>query len=203
MMKLYYLPGACSMSVHIAAREAGIALDLVKVQNGKLPDGSAFAAVNPRGYVPALQLKDGTVLTETAALLQYVADLTPQAKLAPPAGTLGRTELQGWLAFISTELHKAFGPLWNPQTHESTVATSKANLAKRFAELNTLLGKQTYLMGDAFSIADAYAFAVLGFARMLNVSLAEYPAINAYLGRIAARPQVQAAMRAEGLLPAA
>ena len=141
-MKLYYSPGACSLAPHIVARELGLAIELVEVDLGthRLKDGRDYHAINPRGYVPALQLDDGTVLTEVAAIVQYLADLSPAAALLPPAGSLDRVRVQSWLVFIATELHKVFSPwLWHKETAESTVVAAKERLALRFAELDALL----------------------------------------------------------------
>jgi glutathione S-transferase len=202
-MKLYYSPAACSLAAHIAAREAGVPVDLVKVDigNHRLDDGTDFYTVNPRGYVPALQLDDGTLLTEVAAIVQYLGDLAPASGVAPPAGTLQRVHLQEWLTYIGTELHKAFSPwLWHKETAESTRQAVKQHLAVRFAELDRLLSQQAYLLGEHFSVADAYAFAIVNWSHFLMLSLKPYPALTAYMARVAARPQVMAAMQAEGLL---
>lgn len=202
-MKLYYAPAACSLAAHIAAREAGVAVELVHVDLGshKLRDGTDYYTINPRGYVPALRLDDGTLLTEVAAIVQYLGDLAPAAGVVPPAGTMQRVHLQEWLTFISSELHKAFSPwLWHKETHESTRQAVKERLAVRFAELDRLLAKQPFLLGERFSVADAYAFAIINWSHMLMISLKPYPALAAYMDRIAARPEVIAAMQAEGLL---
>lgn len=202
-MKLYYAPAACSLAAHIVAREAGIPVDLAKVDLGNhtLEDGTDFYSVNPRGYVPALRLDDGTLLTEVAAIVQYLGDLAPASGVVPPAGTMERVHLQEWLTFISSELHKAFSPwLWHKETAESTKQAVKERLAVRFAEMDRLLARQPYLLGQRFSVADAYAFAIVNWSHFLMVSLKPYPALSAYVARVAARPQVMAAMQAEGLL---
>jgi len=202
-MKLYYAPAACSLAAHIVAREAGIPVELVKVDLGThtLDDGTDYYTVNPRGYVPALRLDDGTLLTEVAALVQYLGDLRPGSGLVPPAGTLERVHVQEWLTFVSSELHKAFSPwLWHKETAESTKQAVKAQLAKRFAEMDRLLSRQSFLTGAQFTVADAYAFAIVNWSHLLMISLQPYPALAAYMARIAARPQVMAAMQAEGLL---
>ena len=199
-MKLYFAPNACSLAVHIAAREAGLPIGLMPVDlmTHKLADGSDYSAINPRGYVPALALDDGTVLTEVAALVRYVADLRPESNLAPKAGTLDRVKLQAWLTFIGTELHKQFSPwLWHADTAESTVTAIRAKIATRFAELDRVLAKQPFLMGERFTIADAYAFAIARWAPLMKMSLAAYPSLAAWLDRIAARPHVAAAIAAE------
>lgn len=200
MMKLYYAPGACSLSVHIALREVGAVFEAVPVdlRTRQLPDGSDYTAIAPRGYVPLLVLGDGSRHSEAAALLQYVADLDQSQTLIGAHGTPRRLAVIEWLTFISTEMHKPFGPLWNPQTPESTRAAATTMLATRFAELDRHLTAKDHL-ADSFSVADAYAFTVLSWAALLGVSLDAYPAVQRYLGRVASRPQVQAALRAEGL----
>src|SRR5215207_3597495 len=158
IMKLYYAPGACSLAPHIVAREAGLTLDLDKLDFATriTQGGEAFADVNPKGYVPALRLDDGSFLTEVATLVQYLADQAPQSGLAPANGTLERYRLQEWLTFISTEIHKGFGPLWNPDTPEAMREIVKANLAKRFAYLDQRLASRPFLTGERFTAADAY-----------------------------------------------
>ena len=167
-MKLYYAPHACSLAPHIVAREAGIPIELVEVDlatHTLKKDGADYLAINPRGYVPALELDDGTVLTEVAALVQYLADLKPEYGLAPRAGTLDRVNLQAWLTFIGTELHKQFSPwLWHADTAESTVQAVKTKIATRLAELDRVFAAQPYLMGERFTVADAYAFAIVSWA---------------------------------------
>lgn len=199
-MKLYFAPNACSLAVHIAAREAGVPIGLVPVDlmTHTLADGTDYYAINPRGYVPALALDDGTVLTEVAALVQYIADLRPEANLAPKPGTLDRVKLQTWLTFIGTEIHKQFSPwLWHADTAESTVIAIKAKIATRFAELDRVLATQPFLMGERFTIADAYAFAIVRWAPLMKMSLDAYPSLVQWLDRVAARPQVAAAIAAE------
>jgi len=199
-MKLYYSPGACSLAPHIVAREAGIPIELVEVDlaTHKLRDGRDYYAINPRGYVPALELDDGAVLTEVAALVQYLADLKPDADLAPRAGTFERVQLQSWLTFISSELHKQFSPwLWHADTAESTVLAIRQKIATRFAELDRTLAAQPYLMGERFSVADAYAFSIVSWAHFMKMDLGAYPALGDYLARIAARPKVREALAAE------
>jgi len=202
-LTLYFSPGACSLAVHITAREAGVPIELVEVNlaTHQLKNGSDYFAINPRGYVPALRLDDGLVLTEVAALVQYLADLEPQTRLAPKAGTLERVQLQAWLTFISSELHKVFSPwLWHKETAESTVASVREKIAVRFAELDRLLARQTYLMGDRFTVADAYAFAIVNWSNFLDVDLGAFPSLAAYMARIAERPKVREAMLAERLI---
>lgn len=201
-MKLYYSPGACSLSPHIVAREAGIAIELEKVdlRAHKTEKGKDYMAINPKGYVPALGLDDGSVLTEGPAIVQYLADQKPASKLAPAAGTIERYRLQEWLAFIGTELHKNFGPLFNPATPEAAKQTAKANIEKRLAYINDQLAKRQFLLGDTFTAADAYAFTIINWTNFVGMDLKAYPNVAAYSARIAARPKVQEALRAEGLL---
>lgn len=201
-MKLYFSPAACSLAVHIALREAGLPFELVKVDlaTHTLADGSDYRRVSPRGYVPLLEFDDGTRHTEAAALLQYVADREASLALIGAPGSPRRQRVTEWLTFISSELHKGFSPwLWHRETADSTRAAVKARLALRFAELDRHFEAHEHL-SDGFSVADAYAFTILNWAGLLGMSLAAYPQLQAYLARIAARPQVQAAMRAEGLL---
>ncbi len=203
-MKLYYSPGACSLAVHIALREADLDFEGVKVnlQTHQLANGADYYAISPRGYVPLLEFADGSRHTEGAALLQYVADLAPESGLLPPAGSSQRLETLGWLTYISTELHKTFSPwLWHQDTAESTKAECRAKLATRFAELERVLVARDYLSGH-YSVADAYAFTVVNWAGMLSMDLCAYPRLSAYLERIAARPKVREAMEAEGLIRA-
>jgi len=201
-MKLYYAPGACSLSPHIVAREAGIAIDLEKVDLGahKTASGEDFMKVNPKGYVPALRLDDGSVLTEGPAIVQYLADQKPASKLAPAAGTIDRYRLQEWLAFIGTELHKNFGPLFNPTNPEAVKEAAKANIAKRLGYLNEQLAKRQFLLGDTFTAADAYAFTIINWTNFVGIDLKAYPNVAAYSARIGARPKVQEALKAEGLM---
>jgi glutathione S-transferase len=200
-MKLYYAPGACSQAPHIALRELDLPVELVKVDLMKhtLPDGSDFRAVNPKGYVPLLEFDDGTRLAEASVILQYVADLRP-GTLAPAFGTTERWKLMEWLAFIATEVHKGFGPLWNPRTPPEGRELAQRALANRFGLIAPALASQPYLMGSGFSIADAYLFVVLNWSGMLKVDLAPWPALEDFQARVAARPAVQATLRAEGLL---
>jgi glutathione S-transferase len=200
--KLYYTPGACSLSPHIALREAGLAFDLVKVDLAakKVEDGSDYFAVNAKGYVPALRLEDGQVLTEGAVIVQYVADQKPETKLAPKAGTLARVRLQEWLHFIATELHKGFGPINNPKSNPELKQFFRQRLDARFQILAAALEKREYLLDEGFSVADGYAFYVLRSLRRLDASALEQSAVlQPYYARIAARPAVRAALEAEGL----
>lgn len=203
-MKLYYAPGACSMAVHITAREAGLPVSLVKVdlRTHKTEDGTDFYSINPKGYVPAIELPDGGLLTEVAALVQYVAEQVPETGLAPAAGTPERYRFLEWLTFISSELHKGMSPLFHPMTAEVKAAT-KEKLATRFAIIEKALAGRDYLTGSQFTAADAYAFTILNWTGMLSIDLQPFPAVRAFLERVAARPKVQETLRAEGLLKAA
>ena len=200
-MKLYYAPGACSLAPHIALEEAGLPHDLVKVDLMKhtLPDGSDFRAINPKGYVPFVQLDDGTYLSEASVILQYIADHKP-GTIAPVFGTAERWKLMEWLAFISTEVHKNFAPLWNPQTPPEVRDRTVQALGNRLALIAKTLDSQPYLMGQAFTIADAYLFVVLNWSAMLKVDLTPWPALVAFQQRVMARPAVQKSLHAEGLI---
>jgi len=200
-MKLYYYPGACSLAPHIVAREAGIDFTLEKVDlaNRTTETGANYLAVNPKGYVPALGLQDNSVLTEASAIIQYLADSQPAADLAPTHGSMERYRLLEWLGFISTEIHKGFGPLWNPATPDAVKAATKERLASRFALLNETLGKQPFLMGDKFTIADAYLFTVVNWTNFHGIDISSFPNLQAFQARIASRPAVQQALEAEGL----
>jgi len=201
-MKLYYSPGACSLSPHIVLREAGLSFDLVKkdLHSQTREDGSDYRTVNPKGYVPALVLDDGQVLTEGPAIVQYLADRVPGKKLAPPAGTLERVRLQEWLNYITSELHKTFSPLFNKQASEDWKAAARALLDRRIDYVAKALEGRNYLMGDTFTVADCYLFTVLNWAAWVKVDLSRWPGASEYLKRVAARPAVQAALQAEGLL---
>jgi glutathione S-transferase len=198
-MKLYYAPGACSLSPHIVACEAGIPLDLEKVDLSakKTASGEAYRQVNPKGYVPALRLDDGSVLTEGPAIVQYLADRKPAAGLAPHAGTIERYRLQEWLGFLNSEIHKAWGALFNPKADRGPVIEK---LNQRLQLLNGELDKRPYLLPGGFSVADAYLFTLLNWAGFTHVDLSPYPALVKYAERIQVRPKVQEALRAEGLL---
>lgn len=200
-MKLYYKAGACSLSPHIVLVEAGLpyTLESVDLKTKVTASGADYTKVNPNGYVPALQFDDGAVLTEGPAIIQYLADQVPAKKLAPPAGSLERARLQEWLNFISTEIHKSFGPLFNPAAPEESKAAAKALLGRRLDYVAQRLEGRDYLLGD-FSVADAYLFTVLNWCRPVGVDLATRPAVAAYQARVAARPAVQQAMREEGLI---
>lgn len=201
-MKLYYAPGACSLAPHIAAIEAGVAIELVKVDLGthKTEKGDDFYKISPRGYVPALAFDDGEVLTEAQVILQAIADMAPESGLMPKAGTRERLRAQGWLAWISTELHKGFGPLWAAKAFgEQGVAVAKSNLARKFAELDARLGEQDYILGDKFSAPDAYAFTIVNWTKFHRIDIDAFAHLADYQARIAARPGVQKALKEEGL----
>ncbi|MBB5019314.1 glutathione S-transferase [Chitinivorax tropicus] len=201
-MKLYYSPAACSLAVHILFHELGVAFEAVQVDLTRhtMRDGGDFYAISPRGYVPVLELDDGTRYTEGVALLQYVADLDPQQALIGPIGSRRRLEVTQWLAFVSTELHKSFSPcLWDKTTASSTQAAVMKKLAARFGELDQRLATQDYL-AEAFSVADIYAFTILNWTAFLSIPLDSYPHLQRYLQRVSQRPAALAALKAEGLL---
>jgi glutathione S-transferase len=202
-MKLYFSPAYCSLAVHIALREAGVAADLVQVDTvaGTTAAGADYRAINPRGYVPMLELDDGSRHTEVAALLQYVGDLAPAGGLMPPVGSRERFEVLQWLTFVSSELHKGFSPwLFHKETADSTRRAVKDRLKLRFGDLEARLAGREWLVGDRFTVADAYGFTILSWAAMVGMSLASWPRVVAWLDRVRARPQVRAALQAEGLL---
>jgi glutathione S-transferase len=200
-MKLYYSPAACSLAPHIALSESGLAYDIVKVdlRTHKLADGTDYYTINPKGYVPLLELDNGERLSEVAVILQYIADRRP-GTLAPAFNTIERYRLMEWLNFIATELHKQFGPLWHAETPDATKETQRAALAKRLALISKTLENQPYLTGESFTVADAYLFTVVNWSHHLKVDLAPFPALQAFQARVAVRPRVQAAMKAEGLI---
>ena len=200
-MKLYYSPGACSLAPHIALSEAGLPYTTKRVdlKTHTLVDGTDYYTINPKGYVPLLELDDGARLTEIAAIVQYIADRKP-GTLAPAYGTMERYRLMEWLNFIATELHKQFSPLWYPTTPEATKDAQIAKLKTRFDLISKTLAAQPYLMGNDFTVADAYLFTILNWAPMLKIDLAPWPALIAYQTRVAARPAVHAALVAEGLV---
>ena len=204
-MKLYYAPGAYSLSPHISLREAGADFEIVRVDTKThlTEAGADFKAINPKGYVPALVLESGDVVTEGAAVVQYIADRFPEAKLAPANGTLERTRLQEQLNFISSELHKAFSPLFNGAASPEAKEAAKAQVAKRFGNVESLLADgRRYLLGADFSVADAYLFTVVNWSGATGISLAPWPHLEAYVERIGERPAVRAAMQSEGLIAA-
>jgi glutathione S-transferase len=200
-MKLYFSPGACSLSPHIVSREAGIPLDLEQVDNRekKTKSGQDFWSINPKGQVPVLEIDAGHRLTEGPVIVQYLADQKPASGLMPPVGSIDRYRVQEWLNFITSELHKTFGPLFRLTTPEEFKTQSKENLGKRLDWIDKQLAGKQYLMGDTFTIADPYLFTVLRWSPRVGVDLAKWPNITAYLARVAARPKVQEALKAEGL----
>jgi glutathione S-transferase len=202
-MKLYYSPGACSLSPHIVARELGIKVDLQKVntKDKSMEGGGDFWQVNAKGYVPTLELDGGKRLTEGPAIVQYLADQKPESGLAPKAGTFERYQLQEWLNFLTSEVHKQFSPLFRPNTPEEYKAIAKENLGKRFDWLDKQLAGKDYLMGKQFTVADAYLFVLSNWTKPTQIDLAKWPNLLAYNKRVAARPKVKEAMQAEGLLP--
>ncbi|MBA2689825.1 MAG: glutathione transferase GstA [Burkholderiales bacterium] len=201
-MKLFFSPGACSLSPHIVLREASLAFDLEKVdiRSKKTATGLDYTTINPKGYVPALALDEGQMLTEGAAIVQYLADRVPEKKLAPPLGSMERYRLQEWLNFISSEVHKGFSPLFRPQTPEEYKVIAREQLNKRIAYIAEQLDGKDYLMGKTFTVADAYLFTVLNWSKRLEVDLSPWPAVVNYLARVAARPAVREAMLEEGLI---
>lgn len=201
-MKLYYAPGACSLSPHIVLREGGydFTLERVDLATGETETGADYKSVNPNGFVPALMLDDGTVLTEGPAIVQYLADQVADRQLAPPAGTLERYRLMQWLNFISTELHKICGILFDPELPDGVREKLTGRLSQRLAYVNAALADREFVLGDQFTVADAYLFTVLSWAPHLKLDLSPWPALGGYLGRIGNRPAVQQALAAEGLL---
>ena len=201
-MKLYYSPGVCSLSPHIVAHEIGLPLKIEKVDTKakQTETGRDYLAINPKGYVPALELDSGEVLTEGPVIVQYLADQKPGSGIAPPNGTLARSRLQEMLGYINSEIHKSYSPLFRAETPEETRTERKAYLHKRYALLDGILAKQPWLLGDTFTAADAYLFVVTRWAKGAGVDLSAFPALNAFQERVAARPAVQAAMTAEGLI---
>ena len=201
-MKLYFSPGACSLSPHIVLNELGLPHDLVQVdlRGKRTADGRDFRTINPKGYVPVLELDDGTVLTEGPAIVQYLADLKPQSGLAPPAGTLARYRLEEMLGYINSELHKSYSPLFRPDSPAETRAEQQAYLLRRYALIDQQLEGRKYLFGDTFTVADAYLFTVTGWAEYVKLDLSQYANLRTFQQRVAARPAVQAAMKAEGLI---
>src|SRR5262245_36146277 len=199
-MKLYYLKGACSLASYISLCELGVKFEAAEIDRAtkKASDGVDFNQVNSKGYAPALKLDDGQVLTENVAVLQYIADLKPEAKLAPPAGTLERSRLNEWLAFLNSEIHKNISPLFGAN-HEEVKKFATANLTRRLDWLENQLGSRSYLMGEQFTVADAYLFVILGWFGRVNLDLAKWPKLQALRERVGKRPAVDQALRAEGL----
>lgn len=201
-MKLYYFPGACSLAPHIVLQEAGIPCEIERVDlaNKETASGQDFFAINPKGFVPALQLDNGQILTEAQVIVQYLADQVPDKHLVPPAGSFARYRLMEWLSYMATDLQKGFAPLFNPDTTDDTRRTVHANLARQFDYLAAQLEGSEYIAGDRYTVADAYLFTLLSWAGYVEIDLGEWPVLGAYLARIAARPAVRAAMVAERLI---
>jgi glutathione S-transferase len=200
-MKLYFAPGACSLSPHIVLREAGLTFDLesVDLKAKKLKNGADYYQINPKGQVPLLALDNGEMLTEGPAIVQYIADIAPASGLVPPAGSKERYRAQEWLNFISSELHKNFSPLFRPNTPEDYKSIAKENLANRFAYVDKHLSNRPYLVGDKFTVADAYLFTILNWAKFQSIDLAPWPNLLKFMSRVGERPKVKEALRAEGL----
>ena len=201
-MKLYYSPGACSLSPHIALHEAGLAFEAIPAPTSthRLPDGSDYYQVNPLGYVPYLVLDSGEALREGPAIVQYIADQVPEKNLAPANGSMARYQLQSWLNFIGTELHKGFSPLFNPAVPADAKQVFKDRLLSRLTWLDGELAGQPYLMGDTFTVADGYLFTVTNWPAKVGLDISGLANLAAFRARVAARPAVQAAMKAEGLM---
>lgn len=203
-MKLFYMPGACSLAPHIALREAGLPVELEKVERTKKTEtGADYLSINPKGAVPAVKLDNGDVLTEAAVIQLYIADQAPAKKLAPAAGTAERYKLQEWLNYVASEMHKGIGQLFNPAMPDEYKDAVKKGLAgKQFAYLEKALAGKDYLLGQ-FSVVDGYLFTVLNWTKLHNIDLSAFPNITAFMKRVSERPAVQEALKAEGLLKAA
>jgi glutathione S-transferase len=201
-MKLYFSPGACSLSPHIILHESGLQFTTEKVDlRGKqTASGEDYLGINPKGYVPALETDEGVLLTEGPAIVQYLADKVPEKQLAPANGTIERYQVMSWLTFIGTEIHKNYSPLFNPASSDEVKNNAKQNLTKRYGYVEKMLDGREYLAGSQFSVADAYLFVVTNWAGMLKIDMSDFPNIGAFQKRIAARPAVQQALKAEGLL---
>ena len=201
-MKLYYSPGACSLSPQIVLQETGLPYEavLASTKTKKLQDGTDYYTINSKGYVPLLELDDGSRLTEGPAIVQYLADQVPEKKLAPPAGTMARYRLQEWLNFITSELHKGIGGLFNPAMPEEAKALMREKGLSRLKWVDAQLKGKAYLMGDAFSVADAYLFVIAGWTAHVGIDISSLKNLGAFMERMRARPAVQAALKAEGLL---
>jgi glutathione S-transferase len=201
-MKLYYSPGACSLSPHIALHESGLAFEAIAAptKTHKLADGTDYYRINPLGYVPLLVLDDGTQLREGPAILQFIADQVPSKQLAPVNGTFARYKLQEWLNFIGTELHKGFSPLFTPGMPDEAKTMAKTRLISRLKWVDGELANSTYLMGDSFSVADGYLFVVAGWSKHVGIDTSELSHLEAFMARVGARSAVQEALRAEGLI---
>lgn len=201
-MKLFYTPGACSISPHIALCEAGIAhqIDKVDLKAKKTEGGADYLAINPKGYIPALQLDNGEVLVEGVAIVQYIADQKPESGLAPKAGTMERYRLQEWLTFISSELHKGFSPLFNPAIPDDVKKIFRDRLALRWAYVDKQLAGKDYVMGKTFTVADGYLYNMTRWAKRVEMDLSTLPNVTAFIARVEARPKVIEALKAEGLM---
>jgi glutathione S-transferase len=199
-MKLYFFPGACSLASNIALRDAGLEFELVKVDRHtrKAGDGLDFNEVNPKGYVPALRLDDGQVLTENVCVLQYIADRNPAAKLAPAAGTMERYRLMEWLSFINSEVHKSFGPLFHKDAPEGAKQYARTNLSGRLELAQRLLGSKTFVMAEQYTVADPYLYTVLSWGAYVDLDIGRWPQLKRYVERIGERPHVLEARKAEG-----
>jgi glutathione S-transferase len=200
-MKLYYSPGACSLSPHIVLKESGLPFEavLASTKTHKLVDGTDYYTINPKGYVPLLELDNGERMSEGPAIVQYIADQVPEQQLAPPAGTMARYRLMEWLNFISTEVHKAFSPLFTPGMPEEAKTLARQRLMGRFEYLNSRLASSPYLMGEHFTVPDAYLYTTTRWGQYVGVDLSGFAHVQAFIARMQARPAVQAALAAEGL----
>lgn len=201
-MKLYYSPGACSLSPHIVLREAGLKFEpvLASTKTHKLQDGTDYYTINPKGYVPLLELDNGERLSEGPVIVQYIADQVPAKQLAPAAGTMARYRLQEWLNFTTSEIHKTYSPLFNPATPDEYKTIAKNKLLDRYRWIDSQLEGKSYLMGETFTVADAYLFTVTNWAKPVGLDIANLKNVGAFMQRVAARPAVQEAMKAEGLI---
>jgi glutathione S-transferase len=201
-MKLYFSPGACSLSPHIILQESGLPFTIEKVdlRSKQTASGADYLAINPKGYVPALEMDDGVLLTEGPAIVQYLADQVPDKQLAPANGSMERYQLMSWLTFIGTEIHKNYSPLFNPASTDDAKASAKQALAKRYAYVERMLDGREYLVGTQFSVTDGYLFVVTNWSGMLKLDMSAFPNIAAFQQRIGARPAVRQAMQAEGLI---
>lgn len=200
-MKLYFSPGVCSLSPHIVLEESGLPFETEQVDLRKktTASGADYSEINPKGYVPALVLDNGVLLTEGPAIVQYLADQVPDKQLAPANGTLARYQLQSWLTFIGTEVHKSFTPFFKPDSTPEMKDAAKANLERRLGYINTELAGREYLLPEGYSVADIYLFVVLGWSRLIKLDLTPWPQLQAFQARVGARPAVQRALKAEGL----
>ena len=203
IMKLYFSPGACSLSPHIVLQESGLSFTTEKVdlRSKQTASGADYLAINPKGYVPALETDEGVLLTEGPAIVQYLADKVPAKNLAPANGTIERYQMASWLNFIGTEIHKNYSPLFNPASSDELKAMAKQNLTKRYGYVERMLEGRDYLLGTRFSVADAYLFVITNWAGMHKLDMSAFPNVCAFQQRVSARPGVQAALKAEGLLP--